>query len=337
MPRSRRLRVDESRLSIDTFDGDRGPSDTTYIKEERSMSSGKAQSNGASILDRLVAGDLLISDGATGTYLQTHGLEPGGCPEEFNASHPEVVQGMARAYFDAGSDMVLTNSFGGSRFMLKKYGHGDRVREFNCLAAQHAKSVAPDGRYVIGSIGPTGEFIEPLGAVSESEMYDAMTEQATALAEGGADAILIETQMAIEEVVLGVKAVKEHTDLPAMATMVFDMGPRGFFTMMGVTPERAVEGLREAGADVIGANCGNGIDLMVDLARQMRAADDGLMLIQSNAGMPTLVKGEVVYNESPEFMAERYETMAELGVNILGGCCGTGPDHIRELAKTLRG
>ena len=301
------------------------------------MSASKAKTGIPTFLDRLAAGALLIADGATGTYLQTHGLEPGGCPEEFNVSHPEVVRGMAKAYFEAGSDMVLTNSFGGSRFMLKKYGHGDRVHEFNRLAAEHAKAEAPEGRYVVGSIGPTGEFIEPLGEVSESEMYDALKAQATALAEGGADAILIETQMALEEVVLGVKAVKEHTDLPAMATMVFDMGPRGFFTMMGVTPERAVEGLREAGADVIGANCGNGIDLMVDLARQMRVVDDGFMLIQSNAGMPALVQGEVVYNESPEFMAERYKTMAGMGVNILGGCCGTEPDHIRALSKTLRG
>lgn len=290
------------------------------------------------ILERLDAGDVLISDGATGTYLQQHGLEPGGCPEEFNASHPEVVRGMAKAYFDAGSDMVLTNTFGGSRFMQTKYGFEDRVPEFNRLAAEHARSQCPDDdHYVVGSIGPTGEFLEPLGAVSESEMYDALAQQATAMAEGGAHAILVETQMAIEEAAIGVRAAREQTRLPVIATMVFDKGPRGFFTMMGVTPERAVRELREAGADIVGANCGNGIDVMLELAREMRDVDDGPMLVHSNAGIPDLKDGEVVYNESPEYMAERFRSLVEMGINIVGGCCGTGPDHISALSRLLRG
>jgi 5-methyltetrahydrofolate--homocysteine methyltransferase len=302
------------------------------------MTSNDTNVKAKTILERVAAGDLLISDGATGTYLQQHGLEPGGCPEEFNASHPEVIKGMAKSYFDAGSDMVLTNTFGGSRFMQKKYGFEARVSEFNRLAAEHAKSQIPDyTHFVAGSIGPTGEFIAPLGEVSESEMYDSMTEQVTAMAEGGADAILIETQMAIEEAVIGVKAAKENTDLPVFATMVFDKGPRGFFTMMGVTPERGVMELREAGADIVGANCGNGIDAMVELAQQMRGVDNGYMMLQSNAGIPDLKNGEVVYNESPEFMAERFKTLADMGFNVLGGCCGTGPDHIRALSKLFRG
>ena len=291
-----------------------------------------------SLLQRLQAGEILISDGATGTYLQQHGLEPGGCPEEFNASHPEVVQGMAKAYFDSGSDMVLTNSFGGSSFMQKKYGYEGRVAEFNQLAASHAASQKPDAdHYVLGSIGPTGEMMEPLpDGVSESEMYDALAEQAAALAEGGADAILIETQMALEEAVTGIRAAKDNTPLPVFATMVFDLGPRGFFTMMGVTPERAVVELREAGADIVGANCGNGIDRMIDLAAQMRASDDGLMLIQSNAGIPDMKDGQIIYNESPAFMAERFKRLADMGVNILGGCCGTGPDHIRAIRAAVK-
>lgn len=295
--------------------------------------------SGETILDRLAAGELLIADGATGTYLQQRGLEPGGCPEEFNASHPEVVSGMARDYFAAGSDMVLTNSFGGSRFMQKKYGYGERVREFNRLAAEHAAGQKPDARhYAVASVGPTGEMMEPLpDGVSESAMYDALAEQMAALAEGGADAILVETQMALEEAVVGIRAARENTKLPVFATMVFDLGPRGFFTMMGVTPERAVTELRAAGADVVGANCGNGIDRMIDLAARMRAADDGLMLIQSNAGIPDMKGGEIIYNEGPEFMAERFERLAEMGVNILGGCCGTGPDHIRAIRARLKG
>ena len=290
------------------------------------------------ILQRLQAGETLISDGATGTYLQQHGLEPGGCPEEFNASHPDVVKGMAKDYFGSGSDMVLTNSFGGSRYMQKKYGYGDRVAEFNKLAAQHAASQKPDSNhYVLGSVGPTGEMMEPLpDGVSESEMYDALAEQIAALAEGGADAILVETQMALEEAVTGIRAAKDTTSLPIFATMVFDLGPRGFFTMMGVTPERAVAELREAGADVVGANCGNGIDRMVDLACQMRAADDGLMLVHSNAGIPDMKDGQIIYSESPEYMAERFKTLSDMGVNILGGCCGTGPDHIRSLRAAVK-
>ena len=290
-----------------------------------------------SILDRLGAGDVLISDGATGTYLQQHGLEAGGCPEEFNVSHPAIIRGMARDYFDAGADMVLTNSFGANKFMLGKYGHGDRVREFNTLAAEHARSQAPEGRYVVGSVGPTGEFLEPLGEVSESEMYDAFVEQITALAGGGADGVVVETKTALEEVTLAIRAAKENTELTVMATMVFDKGPRGYFTMMGVTPEAGLDGMLEAGADVVGTNCGNGIELMVELAEQMRAHTDRHLLVHSNAGIPEIQNGEIVYTETPEFMAAGFVKLHGLGVNIIGGCCGTGPEHIRVLHTALRG
>ena len=289
-----------------------------------------------SILERLSRGDILISDGATGTYLQDRGLEPGGCPEEFNASHPEIVRGMATAYFEAGSDMVLTNSFGGNRFMLKKYGYGDRLREFNRLASEHARSAAPPGGYVVGSVGPSGEFLEPLGEVTETEMFEAFVEQVTGLEEGGADAVVVETMTALEEATLAIRAAKEHTGLTVMATMVFDKGPRGFFTMMGVTPARAATELSAAGADVVGSNCGNGIEGMVEVAKEMRQATDGYMLIHSNAGLPELRNGEVVYPEGPDWMAERFQALVEAGVNIVGGCCGTTPDHIRALSGRLR-
>ncbi|MCI0439552.1 MAG: homocysteine S-methyltransferase family protein [Chloroflexi bacterium] len=297
----------------------------------------RSKQKSPTILDRLARGETLISDGATGTYLQQHGLEPGGCPEEFNATHPEVVRGMAKAYFDAGSDMVLTNSFGGTRFRLKHYGYQDRVRELNRLAAQHARSQAPPGHYVFGSVGPTGEFLEPLGQISEAEMYDAFVEQITALEEGGADGVVIETMTAIEEATLAIRAAKENTRLVVMSTMFFDKGPRGFFTMMGVTPERAVKELREAGADVVGANCGVGIDVMLDLARQIREATDSYILVHSNAGIPSMKGGEIIYPETPDYMAERFKKLADMGINIIGGCCGTGPAHIRALSKALRG
>ncbi len=288
------------------------------------------------ILDRLAAGDTLIFDGATGTYLQNNGLEPGGSPELMNATNPEVVKGMSKQYFDAGSDIVLTNSFGGNKFMLERYGAGDRLFELNKLAAEHARAVAPEGKFVSGSIGPTGEFIEPLGTVTEDELYDTFSEMSKAFEAGGADAVMIETQLAIEEAAIAVRAAKETTGLVVMATMVFDKGPRGYFTMMGVTPEQAVEGLEEAGADVVGTNCGNGIERMVEIATRMRAATDKYLVVQSNAGLPIIKNGETCYLESPEFMAKHYRELAELPINILGGCCGTTADHIRTLIQSVR-
>ena len=278
----------------------------------------------------------MVSDGATGTYLQSHGLEPGGCPEEFNRTHPEIVQGMARAYFAAGSEMVLTNSFGANRFMLGKYGHGEKVSELNRLAAEHARSQSPDGGFVVGSVGPTGEFLEPLGEVTEEEMLDAFVEQVTALEAGGADGVVIETMTAVEETRLAIRAAREHTGLAVLSTMVFDKGPRGFFTMMGITPERSVKELLDAGADVVGTNCGNGVDLMVELARDLRGATDAPLLVHSNAGIPLMVHGEIVYPESPDYMAKRFNDLADLGINIIGGCCGTGPEHIRTFSESLK-
>ena len=231
----------------------------------------EAETTARTMIERLDAGEFIISDGATGTWLQSHGLEPGGCPEELNASRPGLIRQMAREYFDAGSDMVLTTSFGGSRFMLEKYGYGGRVRELNRLAAEHARSQAPPNGLVAGSVGPTGEFIEPLGTVSQAEMLDVFAEQITALEEGGADAVVIETMFALDETRLAVRAARENTGLAVIATMTFDKGPRGFFTMMGVTPEEAARELRDTGADVVGANCGNGIDNMLELARLIRA------------------------------------------------------------------
>ena len=287
------------------------------------------------VIERLNAGEFIISDGATGTWLQSHGLEPGGCPEELNATRPGLVRQMAREYFEAGSDMVLTASFGGSRFMLEKYGYGERVRELNRLSAEHARSQAPPGGLVAGSVGPTGEFIEPLGSVSQAEMLDAFAEQITALEEGGADAVVIETMFALDETRLAVRAARENTNLTIIATMTFDKGPRGLFTMMGVTPEEAARELRASGADVVGANCGNGIENMLELARLIRNATDGPMLIHSNAGIPAIRQGQIVYPETPEFMAPRFKELSEMGVNIFGGCCGTTPRHIRAISEIL--
>ncbi len=291
----------------------------------------------AGFLETIKQGRVLISDGATGTYLQANGLEPGGCPEEFNASHPEVVRQMAANYFEAGSDMVETNSFGGSRYMLKKYDHGDRVEELNRLGAEHARSAAPPGRFVLGSIGPTGEFLEPNGSATESEMLDAFAEQARGLAAGGVDAFCIETMSDLGEIALAIRACKEQTGLPVVATMTFDKGPRGFFTMMGTTPADAAVKLAEAGADVVGSNCGLPIEAMLEIITAMRAATDSPILTHINAGIPKIEKGVIVYPDTPEHMAADMPKIVAAGANVVGGCCGTGPDHVRAFVKALRG
>ncbi len=290
------------------------------------------------LLQRIAEGKPLVSDGAMGTYLQSRGLPPGGSPEEMNASAPDTIREMAAAYFDAGSDMVLTASFGGSRFMLKKYGLDGRGAELNRLAAEHARSAAPEGRFVVGSVGPTGEILESNGGeASEEEVLDAFVEQVTALEDGGADAVAVETMISAREAALAIRAAKENTDLVVFGTMMFDKGPRGWFTMMGDTPESAVKDMLDAGADVVGANCGNGVEKMVELAGEIRAATDGPMLVHSNAGIPTIRQGQIVYPENPGYMADHFSTMADMGVNIIGGCCGTTPDHIRALSERLRG
>ena len=287
------------------------------------------------LLDRLKNEEILVSDGGTGTFLQQNRIEQCGRPEEFNSSHPEIVQSMAKAYFSSGSDIVLTNSFGGSIFMQKKYGYQERVREFNTLAAEHAKRMVSNNQYVAGSIGPTGEFLEPLGDVDSETMYSAFSEQVVSLANGGADAIVIETMTALEEASIAIRAAREHSDLTVMATMTFDKGPRGYFTMMGVTPENAAKELANAGAHVVGSNCGNGIENMIEIAQIMRDATDHPLLVHSNAGIPSLKEGSILYPESPEYMASKFLELRDIGVNIIGGCCGTGPDHIVALRKAL--
>ncbi len=287
-------------------------------------------------LETVATAGLLISDGATGTYLQEHGLEAGGCPEAFNESHPDVIRGMAEAYFAAGSDMVETNSFGGSRYMLAKYGFGDRVVEFNRLAAELARSVTPAGCFVLGSIGPTGEFLEPMGSATEQQMYDVFSEQARGLAAGGADAVCIETMSDLGETIVAIRAVKDETGLPVVATLCFDRGPRGLFTMMGVTPQGAVEALGREGADIVGSNCGIAIQDMIEIVAEMRRATNLPILVHVNAGLPRIEKGEIVYPDTPEFMAEQMKQVVGAGANIIGGCCGTGPDHVRAFVARLR-
>ncbi|MBA30681.1 MAG: methionine synthase [Dehalococcoidia bacterium] len=286
-------------------------------------------------LDSIKSGITLLGDGATGSYLQTKGLEPGGCPEYMCHTAPDVIKGMAKNYFENGSDFVLTNSFGGNSFMLEKYGHKDLIKTLNIKAAQLAKSEAKDNQFVIGSIGPTGEFLQPLGDISEEEMGEAFHQQISALLEGGVDGIIFETMTAIEEITLGIKTAKQITDKAVIGSMVFDKGPRGLFTMMGITPEKAVKDLINSGADVVASNCGNGSDIMLEVASELTKYSEKPVMIQSNAGIPEIIKGKIVYNEKPEFMVKNYNKMLDLGVSILGGCCGTNKLHIKEFRKMI--
>jgi 5-methyltetrahydrofolate--homocysteine methyltransferase len=296
------------------------------------------ESKAKPMLERVARGEVLISDGAMGTFLHAQGLGPRECPESWCISHPEVVRGIAAAYIAAGSDIVETNSFGGNSFRLESYHLADKVRELNVAAAALAREAMGSKGYVAASVGPTAQFVKGEGGkISPEQLYDSFREQVIALADGGADALCIETMTSLTEATQAVRAAKENTRLPVICTFTFDARPKGFFTMMGVTPERAAAGAVAAGADLVGANCGNGIDNMIEIARRMRAAVPGTpILIQANAGMPTVEEGKTVFKETPEYMASRVEELIRAGANIIGGCCGTTPEHIAAIAKAVR-
>ena len=242
---------------------------------------------------------------------------------------------MAKDFYDAGSDIVLTNSFGGTIFRQKHYGLEEKVHELNKQAALIAKSQTPEGKFVLGSVGPTGQFLEPYGDITEKDMYEAFKQQVIALEAGGVDGIVIETMTAIEEASIAIKAALENTNLVIAATMTFDKGPRGFFTMMGITPENAAIELSNAGAHIVGSNCGNGIDNMIEIAQKMRNSTDTPLIIHSNAGIPSMKSGKIIYPETPEYMAERFMKLKDIGINIIGGCCGTSPTHIKAIHESL--
>lgn len=288
-----------------------------------------------SFLEKLQSGLILLADGAMGTELQKRGMPTGVCPEEYNITHPEMVQGIYYDYYNAGSDVVETNTFGANRSRLTLHNAESRVAEFCRAAAQLAREVCPPGKFVAGSIGPTGDLLEPLGPRTLPEAYDIFAEQAAALAAGGADVIFVETMMAPEEVEIAVRAAKEKTRLPVVATMTFEMGKAGLRTMWGVDVASAVQRLTVAGADVIGANCGRGFDDMIAIVQEMRPLTQLPIIAQSNAGIPEWVDGVPVYKETPAAIQPQAEKLLQLGVNILGGCCGTGPAHIRVMRQLV--
>jgi len=291
------------------------------------------------LLERLSSGGVLLSDGATGSLLQSAGLPAGASPESWSLSRPDVVRGVAEAYLAAGSDMVLTNSFGGSPIKLARHGLAERAGELNRTAATLPREAAGSGKFVAGSVGPTGRIVwDEGGDVTPAELYEAFREQIQGLADGGADAICVETMSSLAEALEAVRASKEHTTLPVFCTFSFALGRRGFRTMMGISPEVAALEAAAAGADVIGTNCGNGIENMIEIVRQMHAAvPDRPILAQANAGMPELVDGVTIYPETPEYISSRVGELIAAGATIVGGCCDTTPQHMAAIAEAVRG
>jgi len=279
---------------------------------------------------------VLVSDGAWGTFLQAKGLKTGECPELWNIEHPDEVYQIAKGYIDAGSNMIETNSFGGSSIKLSHYGLSDKAYELNKSAAEISKKAAGDNHYVLGSIGPTGKILM-MGEISELELFESFGEQAAALAEGKADAIVIETMSDIEEARQAVKATKERTSLEIICTMTFEKTKSGEYrTMMGFSPSDMVNQLLSEGVDVIGANCGNGFKDMIGIVKEIRAADRNVpVLVHANAGIPVYEDGQTIFPETPDEMASYVPQILEAGVNIIGGCCGTTPKHIIKLKEMV--
>ena len=290
------------------------------------------------ITDILKTGKILVSDGAWGTFLFKKGLNVGECPDEWSLSHFDVVKSIAQSYIDAGSDMVQTNSFGANRFKLQYFGLEDKLSEINESAARASREAAGDERYVIASIGPTGKMLL-MGDVTEDEFYDCFREQAIALEKGGADAICIETMADVDEAVQAIKAAKENTKLEVIATFTFDKTMQGEYrTMMGLSPTEAISKALEAGADIIGTNCGNGIERMIDIVKEIRENfPNAYILVHANAGLPVNVDGKDTYPETPDIMAWYIPALLKAGVNIIGGCCGTTPEHIKAIKKSVTG
>src|SRR3954468_24017941 len=282
----------------------------------------------------------LLGDGAMGTQLMLAGLESGACGEEWNLHHPDRVLGIQKRYAEAGSDCILTNTFGGSRIMLNRHGNADNVAAINKAGVEIVRQAFGDRvGYVIGDIGPFGGLMEPYGEFTEEQVRDAFTEQAKALMDAGADAIIIETQTGLEELGLGLAAAKEAGAPCIIGSLAYDVTLDGstFRTMMGVDPERAAEFMAEQGADVVALNCGTRMDMerARDAVERYKSATELPVMAQPNAGQPKLVNMKVVYDETPAEMVKGVVPLLQSGANIVGGCCGSTPDHIRVFRQAI--
>lgn len=290
------------------------------------------------ILERL-DNEILICDGAMGTTLYAQGCPSGESLEKWGVKHEEILRSVHRGYIESGADIIYTNTLGGSRIKLAKRALESETDALNQklaeIAVEEAKT-APGTVYVAGDVGPTGEFMAPLGLLTEEDMYAAFAQQTIALRHGGVDLIIVETMMDVSEASVAIKAAKTETGLPVFASMSFNADKSGFRTMMGNSPDQAVEAMLDAGADVVGTNCGSlVISMMPDLVREIRDAGARHILVKPNAGMPEMIDGETVFSQTPEEMAAGIPAVLQAGANVVGGCCGTTPDHIKAIANAV--
>ena len=283
--------------------------------------------------DHLAEGKLLIADGATGTMMMAAGLPAGIAPELWNAERPDQVLGLYRAYLEAGSQIILTNTFGGSPLKLAKMGLAERTHELNLAAARLARQAAGESAYVAGDIGPSGELMAPMGTLTYEKALEAFTEQAKALAEGGVDAIWVETMSDLAEARAAVTAARQVSDLPVFCSLSFGRKAR---TIMGVTPSQAANELWPLGLTAIGANCGEGLEMIPEVLTQMRQAlPKATLIAKPNAGLPRLVDGRTIYDVEPAQFASRMSEFVEQGAQIVGSCCGSSPAYIAALIEQL--
>jgi 5-methyltetrahydrofolate--homocysteine methyltransferase len=288
------------------------------------------------ILFRLSAREILVADGAMGSLLMEKGLQPGECPESFNLTQPELLTQIATSYFDVGAMIIQTNTFGGSPLKLQGYGLADQTEEINEAAVEAVRKAVANQAYVSGSCGPSGRTLQPHGDTDPEQVYRSFKRQLRALAKAGVDCFCIETMTDLTEAQLAIKAAKEVArEIPIIATMTFDKTPRGYFTIMGVDIQTAARDLTMAGADIVGSNCGQGSENMIEIAHEFRKYTRLPILIQPNAGLPELEGDKAVYRETPEVMAANCVRILEEGARIIGGCCGTTPEHIRAIRRIV--
>ena len=286
---------------------------------------------------------LFLLDGAMGTELIARGIEAGTCNDYLNIESGDIVFDIHSAYLQAGSDAVITNTFGANKYALARHDLGDKVKEINTTASQIGRRAAGEEKYVLGDIGPSGDFLEPLGSLKQGELKDAFAEQAKALLAGGVDGFIIETMTALDEITIAIEAVQSVSgDLPVFASMSFDRAGDDFRTMMGIDVEAAVSKIVSLGVDAVGFNCGTvSLEEYIELAGKYVAAvkaseKDVLIYAEPNAGKPELVDDKAVYKVSPEDFAAAMEKIHSAGITIIGGCCGTSPAHIEAVARTLK-
>jgi len=281
------------------------------------------------LLDELLGRGTVLLDGAWGTELQARGLGAGETPDLWNLAHPDRVEAVARAYVEAGSDVILTNTFRANAVALARHGEGPRVGDINRSGVEISRRAAGTKARVFASMGPSGQLLRS-GDVDAATVKAAFEEQARALATAGADALVLETFSDLEEAALALAAARE-TGLPVVACMAFDSGKNRDRTMMGTTPEEAAAALAVRGADVVGANCGSGVDGLVRVCERLASATDRPVWIKANAGLPVLEGGEVVYRTTPEEFAAHFDGLVEAGAAFIGGCCGTTPAFVAAL------